>query len=263
MPALHIDTDKCVKDGICIAECPFLLLEETEDRRARFIPEAESLCIECGHCLAVCPTGAVSINGITQEQLDTVDRSLALGPEQTANWLRSRRSVRSYKEDPVPRELVIDLLELTRWAPTARNQQNVHWLVAPTPETVRELAEMVADWLREKELMPAVLARWDTGSDIFLRNAPVLVAAHAPEESYRPEVDCSIALTSLELAAPGLGLGACWAGFFMNAAVAHAPLRERLALPEGHKVYGALMLGYSQYRYRFIPPRRELRLGWL
>lgn len=263
MPTLHIETHKCAKDGICIAECPFLLLEEAEDGRARFIEEAETFCIECGHCLAVCPTDAVRINGVGQEQLEHVDRSLLPGPEQTAAWLRSRRSVRSYKDEPVPAGVVTDLLELTRWAPTARNQQNVHWLVVPTREKVRELAAMVADWLRESELMPAVLARWDAGKDILLRNAPVLVAAHAPESSYRPEVDCSIALTSLELAAPGLGLGACWAGFFMNAAVAYPPLRERLALPEGHKVFGALMLGYPKYRYKFIPPRRELRVGWL
>lgn len=263
MPTLRIDSEKCVQDGICIAECPFLLLEEDQDGTARFIAEAEQQCISCGHCLAVCPTGAVSIDGLQQEHLVKVRRDLAPGPEQMANMLRSRRSVRSYKQEHVPREMLLELLELTRWAPTARNQQNVRWLVVPTREKVRELAEMVADWLRESNLMPAVLERWDAGKDILLRDAPALVAAHAPEESYRPEVDCTIALTTLELAAPALGLGACWAGFFMNAAVQHAPLRDRLSLPEGHKIFGALMLGYPQFRYHWIPPRKAVRASWL
>lgn len=263
MPELRIDPQKCAKDGICVAECPFGLIEEAADKTARFIDQAESLCIECGHCLAICPTGAVSIDGLQQAQLDPVRRDLAPGKEQMTQLLRTRRSTRGYKDQPVPRELLEELVDLTRWAPTARNQQTVHWLLVAGREQVRELAALIIDWLRAENLFPGMVARWDKGRDPVLRDAPVLAAVHAPEQGYRPEVDCSIALASLELAAPAHGLGACWAGFFMNASGAYAPLRERLPLPEGHKIFGALMLGYPKYRYRYIPTRKPARITWL
>jgi nitroreductase len=75
-------------------------------------------------------------------------------------------------------------------------------------------------------------------------------------------VDCSIALTYLELAAFTMGLGACWAGWFNFAANHYAPLTEALGLPEGHAAFGAMMLGHPRHRYQRIPRRKQPDIVW-
>ena len=75
-------------------------------------------------------------------------------------------------------------------------------------------------------------------------------------------MDSTIALTFLDLAAPTVGLGACWAGFFMMAAAQSPRLQEALALPEGHACCGALMIGYPKYGYHRLPTRKEPAVSW-
>ncbi len=128
---------------------------------------------------------------------------------------------------------------------------------------MRKAADLVADWFREVGVYPELVAAWDDGEDRILRGAPHLVVTHASKRGFRPAADCVIALSTLEPAAQGIGLGACRAGYFMAAADAHDPVKELLGLPEGHQVYGALMLGLPRYRYRRVPPRKAARVTWL
>jgi len=64
------------------------------------------------------------------------------------------------------------------------------------------------------------------------------------------------------LAAPSLGLGTCWAGYFTAAANFYPPLQEALALPQGHLPYGAAMVGYPKYGYQRMPPRNKPEITW-
>jgi len=116
-----IDREKCKRDGICAETCPMGLIEQEND--ASFpIPEddAENLCVECGHCVAVCPHGALSLKPITPEQCPPVRREWLLSPEQAEHFLRSRRSIRAYKDKPVDKELITRLIEIARCAPFGR-----------------------------------------------------------------------------------------------------------------------------------------------
>jgi nitroreductase len=72
----------------------------------------------------------------------------------------------------------------------------------------------------------------------------------------------TIALTYLELAAFGFGMGGCWAGYFNAAAQAYPKMIEALGLPEGHACMGAMMLGYSQVKYQRIPLRNEPKVSF-
>jgi len=72
----------------------------------------------------------------------------------------------------------------------------------------------------------------------------------------------TIALTYLELAAYSLGMGACWAGFLGIAAGYFPPLVKELPIPEGHQVFGAMMIGYPKHAYHRIPSRTEARIAW-
>jgi len=103
---------------------------------------------------------------------------------------------------------------------------------------------------------------WDQGIDVIMRGAPHLIVVHARTYMGLSQVDCSIALTYLELAAYSMGLGACWNGIFQMAATAYPPLMEAMQLPEGHQCFGAMMIGYPKYKYRRIPLRKEPKVVW-
>ncbi|MBU2600717.1 MAG: nitroreductase family protein [Actinobacteria bacterium] len=263
MSHIVIDHELCARDGICIAECPARIIQEDVDGYPVLAPEDVPNCISCGHCLAVCPHAALTLEGVAPGDCLPMDAGPALSPEAVAGLATGRRSVRRYREEPVPHVTIEKLIDLARWAPTARNMQPVHWTVLDSREKTRTAAGLVADWFREVGVYPELVAAWDEGEDRILRGAPHLIVAHASTRGFRPAADCVIALSTLELAAHGMGLGACWAGYFMAAADAHDPVRELLGLPDGHQVYGALMLGLPRYRYRRVPPREAARVTWL
>jgi nitroreductase len=73
---------------------------------------------------------------------------------------------------------------------------------------------------------------------------------------------CTIAVTYLQLAAMGLGLGTCFAGYVQIAMGLEPSLSKLVFLPEGSQVYSATLLGYAQYRYHCIPDRNQLKVTW-
>lgn len=264
MALITIDRNKCKKDGICVAECPFSLIALTgEEGFPEIRPAAARLCIQCGHCVAVCPHDALSLAGMDRNDFQPLGYGSPPTLKKVGQLLTSRRSIRSYEQQTIPRAHIEQLLDLCRWAPSAKNEQPVHWLVFENPEKVRELAGLVVDYLRTGTAYPGIVAAWDQGKDMVLRSAPHLLVAHAHEKSLKPEIDCTLALNYFELAASSCDIGTCWAGILMSTVAAgHQPLLEALALPEGHLLYGAMMFGYPRFPYFKIPPRKEARVIW-
>jgi nitroreductase len=58
------------------------------------------------------------------------------------NLLKSRRSIRVYQDKPIPQELLLQILEAGRWAPTGANLQPWHFIVVTDPETRRKIGEV-------------------------------------------------------------------------------------------------------------------------
>jgi len=264
MALISIDRTKCKKDGICVAECPFKLISlSEEDGFPEVRPAAARLCILCGHCAAVCPQGALRLAALPEERFRPISNGALPDLKKTRQLFTTRRSIRNYATETVPRETITQLIDLCRWAPSAKNRQPVHWLVVEHSEEVRKLAGLVVDWLKIDSAYPGIVSAFAEGRDMVLRDAPHLLVAHAREDNHWAATDCTIALTHFDLAAGTCGLGACWAGIFMGAVAAgHPPLIEALALPEKHRAFGALIFGYPRYPYFKIPPRKEARITW-
>jgi len=260
---IQINTEKCKKDKICIIECPFNILRENSDGFPEVIPEAKDLCMRCGHCLAVCPSDALTFDGVAPESCEPALKEVAVDVPAMEALLKNRRSVRVYKSKPVEREKVTHLMDMLRWAPTAKNLQPVHWVLVDDRDKIHELAKMTVQWLNRNNAYPGIVAAWETGEDMILRSAPLIAIAHTATDALIPVADCSIAVTSLELAATSYGIGSFWAGFFMMAASRHPPIAQYLNLPESHAVYAALALGYPKFKYHHIPERREAKVTWL
>ncbi len=263
MDFISIDKDLCKKDHVCVFECPFKLLQIDENKFPVPVKGAEKMCIDCGHCLAVCPHGALTLKGVGPDDCEPVNPELLPDTKSMEHFFKTRRSIRTYKRKTVSEKTIDQLIELTRWTPTARNLQPVHWMVAHNPETVKSFAGMVVNRMKETNYMPPITKAWDKGLDMIMRGAPHLIIAHADSSGFNPGADCSIALAAIETAAPSFGLGACWAGFFMGMANVYLPIVEKLNLPANHKVYGALMIGYPKFKYHRIPPRNAARISYM
>jgi len=222
--------------------------------------------------MAVCPHGALSLEGADPDQCPPVRQEWALTPEQAEHFLRSRRTVREYREETVDRDTFVRLIRIAHHAPSGHNAQRARWKVIHDPAEVRRLAGRVADWMRDfiqrdprvarTMHLGLITAAWDAGVDVICWGAPHLILTHAPEVDPLAPRDCTIAMTWLDAAAPSFGLGTCWAGYFQRAALEWPPLREALALPEGHVTTGAMMIGRPTHRYARLPPRKEPDISW-
>jgi nitroreductase/NAD-dependent dihydropyrimidine dehydrogenase PreA subunit len=275
MPLITIDAELCSRDGICAAECPMRIIQfdTKNDAVPTLINGAEPLCIDCGHCVAVCPTAALSHRSHSPETCPPVNSNWRLSPEQTEHFLRSRRSIRNYRKKPVSRHDMEKLLDMARYAPSAHNLQPVKWLVVEGPDKVKELTAHVVDWMRfmitdHPEMagpmhLDMIVAGWEKGIDVICRDAPAMVLAYAGKKDRTAPAACTLAMAYLELAAPGLGLGSCWAGYFGTAAAQWKGLQEALGLPEGTATYAAMMVGYPRFAYHRMPNRKPLDVAWV
>lgn len=141
--------------------------------------------------------------------------------------IKSRYSVRGYKPDPVSAEDLAKVLEAARQAPTAANRQPFRVIVIHTAG-------------REEDLARIYGRRW------FLTAPLVLAVVAVPGEAWRrmddkpyDEVDATIAMDHMILAATSLGLGTCWVAAFDPVAA-----REVLDLPDDVEPVAFTPLGY-------------------
>ncbi|MGL1863669.1 MAG: nitroreductase family protein [Pseudodesulfovibrio sp.] len=266
---MFVDKELCKRCGACFAECPYQLVVEDKEGFPKLRLAAKKTCIACGHCVAICPVQAVTLpempvtKELTPEQCAPLVKDARVTQEQAEQFLRGRRSIRAYKDKTIPDDVIADLLDVSRFAPSAKNGQPARWIVTRTPEATRKLAELTVEFMGINNVFPGVIKNWKNGIDKILHGAPHVAIVHAAEDGLNPAEDCSLAAAYLELAAHARGIGACWAGFLMEVAEGYAPIRELLGLPEGHGIYAAVMLGYPKYRYSRIPRRREVELRWI
>ncbi len=262
----QVDVAACNKDEICVLECPARILHMTE-QGPKMEEGGEEICIRCGHCVAVCPVAAVSLDFLRPEDCLEINESFLLNSEQADHFLRSRRSVRTYRKKPVEKDVLEKALTVAAAAPTGSNRQLVKWMVFHERKSVETIAAHVVDWMRyviqhNPEVaatlnMEKILSDVAKGVDRICRHAPHMVFAYAGKDVGVGAADCHTALAYLELALPPLGTGSCWAGYVTFAASQWPPLTEFLALPKEYLFHGALMVGYPKFTYHRIPPRNH------
>lgn len=273
MSLFSVDPEKCKRDGICIAACPASLVREGEDGLPIPLEGRERHCIVCGHCAAVCPSGALSHSLIPGESLIRIEKDLGVTPEQLKQFFLSRRSIRAYKDKDLPRETIAGLIGIASHAPSGHNLQPVEWIVLDGRAQVEEMLKIVVEWMESEVKAKSGLAKilslagavraYKRGKDVICRGAPHVVCAHVPTDAgITPFYDGIIALAHLDLAAHGMGLGACWAGYLGFAAKAPG-VKEFLGLPENREPAYFLLLGEPRFRYRMIPPRKDPSIEWI
>ena len=269
MALVTIDAERCHQDGICAAVCPtkFIKGKPGELPRTR---EGIAHCIACGHCMAFCPHDAVRVAALPHDGLELVNKKALPSPESVAHLCKSRRSIRVFKETPVPRETVQHILDTAAYAPTAKNLRNFRQIMLYDRAQIVAFGECLVECLAEdmKAASPVfsdargLIEGWKAGKDPIFRNAPHLLLAVSPKDWAWAGEDPAIHLTYFELAAYAHGVGACWAGYVTRALLHFPQAQAFFGIAEDEVIAGGQMFGYSRYAAKAIPPRPPFPITW-
>lgn len=258
---IKIDDKRCIYCGKCAAVCPRLIFLGGKNQVPRVLDDARELCIECGHCVAICPSSAIVCGELSPANSPKNDPTALPSFEQYAALVKYRRSIRHFKPEQVRHEDLERFFDLLRWAPTARNLLPLNWLILNDRDEVHRLAKIIVDSMRGKEKMEELVRSWDKGNDWVHRGAPCLAIAWTEQESEWNPFDSTIAAEILDLGASIVGLGSCWAGYFIRATKLLPNLKEQLRLPPNGQIGASLMLGYPDgERYLRTPSRPPCRV---
>jgi len=270
---LKVDKATCKGDGRCVEVCPIKILRMNEKERVpEFIPGGGDICINCGHCFAFCPPGSIELSTMDPKDSMKLDHSKLPTTEQVELLLKGRRSIRTYKDEPVSKESIEKLLDCSRYAPSGINRQPVNWMVINHKSRVQELTASVVSWMEElsKAKSPLVesfrfdrlIQSWKDGKDMICRNAPCIIIAYGLKDDPMVPQSCTISATYLELAAFGFGLGACWAGYVNIALNMSDDVRKVSGLSNRALAGAVMMVGHPKYRYSRIPFRNIPKVIW-
>jgi len=266
-----VDQDLCTRCGICSFVCPMAIVDPADENTLPKVVDAKAgMCIQCGHCEVSCPSQALLLNVRPDERALLLTGTGNLSPDDLGIYLKKRRSVRHFTKDPVPKEKIMQVLDIARYAASGGNGQPVQWIVVHDPKKVKKIAGLTVEWMKTlvnsahpmSGYVPMLIGAWESGNDVICRGAPHLLFAHIPEGNPINSVDAIIALTHFDISAPTYGIGTCWAGFVAAASREYTPLKDVLALPEGRCVAYAMMFGHPKYKNYGIPRRKPLGVTW-
>ena len=195
--------------------------------------------------------------------------------ESFIDLLKSRRSIRAYKPDPIPDEYIQKIIEAARWAPSGGDAQPWEFVVIKRKDIKDKIAALFmesikplrqAELTREKELRISALET--EMPEPGFKNAPVFILLCGDPrtnkafpltvyEKWGTEVFISNlagAFLSMQLAAKSLGLGSQWVS--SSGSLMEDKLKELLNIPEKIKIYDMMAMGYPAYQLGPRSPRK-------
>ncbi len=289
MSLVTINRAKCKKDGLCHRICQKVFSLESEGS----IPSVahEESCNSCGHCVLVCPSGAISQADSPPDKTHPVKPELLPSYEQVREMIVSRRSIRAFQNRPIERETIEKIVDCARFAPSLKNSQSTQFTVVQDKVLLNAAASATAQWLGkaarrlknpvwrklymlrgEKDIQQVM--RWVTqldvmaekmrqGIDLVLFGAPLLVLFHADKRMRSAEVNATLALHNAATAASSLGLGSFYTGYVVAVCAHDRAIPRLVKLPRHQRVYGGLALGYPAIHFGRWIERQPARITWL
>ncbi len=288
MSWVTINMDKCTNCGLCVKRCALCFRKVGDEI---LVDANAETCNICGHCIALCPADALVHEKMNMDNFVAIDPDLNIDKDTFVDFVRARRSHRAFHERRIPREDLEMLIDLCRYCPTGSNRQTLEIIVIENEEKMARLSNLTVDYFEQaidkienavKEyvdqgkdipedleyhharlgfLRMLVMAR-GMGWDVILHKAPAVMVFHSPVLTSTPKDDCVIAAHTVALTARTMGLETCYIGLLAGASKTYQPIREELALPNGHEVGSVLVLGYPTMKFLRTVDRFPMRVRW-
>jgi len=292
MIEITINEDVCKKDGLCAMTCMRSIFTQDEKATIPTISDQEH-CYECGQCVSICNTGALSHSSFPEGTIHHSKSEQMPSYDQLMELIHNRRSKRLFKDKKVQKDTVDKILEAARYAPSGHNEQTTEFFIVQDEKTLKELGALTAKGIRKvaqpysnpigSMIMRVILGRrssdylanlapelsgladiYDSGKDWILRGAPMVILFCADKAAeYFGKVNANLALHNAALAAETLSLGCFYTGFVVLAADRGNNIGSLIGLPDTHKIYGALAIGYPQLKFHKYPERNPAKVIWI
>ncbi len=259
MPIIGIDYKKCSHCCNCISTCPRVLFRDEEGDKIIY-EDPNSMCIRCGHCVARCPEDAVLFEemgeSIEFEGINNPEKIIAF--EEMYKFLQGHRSIRKYKKQKVPTEVLQKVMNAMQCAPTGRNMRSESFALISDQEQLKELSNAIQEaltndkawgWLYGERL--ANLAKVFETPVYF--DAPHLIIVYSQLPTIIGIQNVANLITYGRLAAHSLGLGTCWNGWTQGGAELNPKIMKIARIRA--KQFGAFTIGYPDYTVYRTPPR--------
>ncbi len=163
--------------------------------------------------------------------------------------IRKRRSVRAYKDEPLAKETIDAILEAARYAPTARNAQELEYKVITNRDLMRKISAGISLALRKQNSVAK------DRPDFFF-GAPLLIIIAGPKDNKWVCHDASLAAENIMLYAASINLGTCFIGMVRRIEGDTAVMNE-LHIADNMAIGAAVICGYPDG----TPPEKEKRLS--
>lgn len=293
MSDMTFDYETCSQCGMCALICGTKAIDHEKGEYPSRNQNRADTCMLCGQCMLVCPTASIHIADLSYDDLFELPKVV---PDYSAlfDLMATRRSVRHFKNKPVPRDLLEKIIEAVALAPMGAPPHKTHITVVQNRDTIMKMMpfiikfyEDLTGWIKnpiirykiKKNNLPEVLPTLQnhaipllkkripemkkTGNDEITWGATAMMLFHAEELAESHTIDACIALTYAFLSAHALGLGVTVSGLVPPAVNKVPELHNMLGIPENHDTVCAMIIGYPRYRYLRGIKRPLAGLTWV
>lgn len=294
---ITLNQEACNHCLLCQAICPnyvFSLKAGPQGKQQVDLTYPDQCC-ECWQYVAICPRDALFAEGVRREDFEQLP-SAEIPADILRSLLLSRRSVRAYKSDVPPTEMIQRLLEVATHGATSSNGQTEGFLIIKDRKFLGELEQLVIQSIwnaglkyMEGRLLNKIIIKILTKKygpemvrqyrayfliikhrrehnelpGMIFRNAPVVIVAHGLKMNDLAQTNCALAIRNMEMLAVSMGLGTCSVGFLTVASRKSRKINEFLGLPKDRTVYASMMVGYPQYKIKKVPARKSRDVRWV
>lgn len=260
--------EKCIGCGQCVKEC-FPNCLTLVDGKAH----ANHICIDCGHCYAVCPAKAICLPEQSEDGVIEFNKSKpTINSELVLNFIKSRRSIRNYQDKKIHIPVMEHILEAGRFTPTGGNVQDVRYIfIQENLETFKKLVwDGLHSAIKEAEHTHTIQERYrfilqnlcdayanDSSDDRLFFNAPALLIVLS-----NSALNGGLASSNIELMANAEGLGVLYSGFIQMAINANPAACEYLKI-QPEQIKSCMLIGYPNVSFRRTVPRKPTSIQWM
>ena len=181
---------------------------------------------------------------------------------ETLKTIARRRSIRKFKAQQIPQELISEILKAAMLAPSAHNEQSCFFTVIQNRELIKELNQASKDAARNFHIDDIRKIAEHPTLDIFY-GAPTVIIISGKPSALLNEINCAAATMNLLIAAESLDIGSCWNGIagilFHQEPKKYASLFK---LPDGYQPHYAIALGYKDMQPINAPIQKNIMVNY-